>query len=288
MKVLPTEISPGINNFFSLTEKEDDFFKAPFHYHPELELVYIVESFGKRIIGDNTGTFNEGDMVFIGSNLPHAWISDEIFRSKNTPHDPKAIVLYFNKNIFSQGFYEIKEAIKLNELFKAAEKGICVNGKTKAVIEIKLKALLHKEDFEKIIGLFEILHILSQSDDMSFVVSDGYASQLKHAKTDRLAEVYKYVEQNFKDNISLSIISGISNLAPQSFCRLFKKRTGKSFVAYLNELRVKQACKYLAETDWTIAEIAYNSGFKTVSNFNKLFKSVTGSSPTIYKAGYNK
>lgn len=231
MKGLPTEISPGINNFFSLTEKEDDFFKVPFHYHPELELVFILESFGKRIIGDNTGTFNEGDLVFIGSNLPHAWVSDEIFQRRNPTLRPKAIVLYFNKDIFSQGFYEMKEAVKINELFKAAEKGICVNGKTKAVIEIKLKSLLHKEDFEKIIGLFEVLHILSQSDDMSFVVSDGYASQLKHTKTDRLAEVYKYIEQNFKDNISLSTIAAISNLAPQSFCRVFKKRTGKSFVA---------------------------------------------------------
>ncbi|MEO8961073.1 MAG: AraC family transcriptional regulator [Ginsengibacter sp.] len=284
MKVLPTEISPKNNNFFSLIEKEDDFFKAPFHYHPELELVFILGGFGKKIIGDRTGVFNERDMVVIGSNLPHAWISDDVFHAKGSELKSKAIVFHLNKNIFSPAFYDTKDALGITKFFKIAEKGIIITGKTKEVIERQLKLLLHKEAFERTLGLFEVLHILSKSNDLSFILSDEYKPQSTYAKTDRLAEVYKYVEQNFKDNISLSTISAISNLAPQSFCRLFKKKTGKSFVAYLNELRVAEACKYLTGTDWTIAEIAYNSGFKTVSNFNKLFKSITGTNPTIYKS----
>ena len=284
MKILQTEISPGINSYVSIIERDGAFFKAPFHYHPELELVYILESFGKRIIGDKIESFNEGDMVFIGSNLPHVWLNDEIFYKRNSTLKSKAIVLYFNKNIFNQGFYEMKEAIKLNEFLKKAEKGICINGKTKTIIEKKLKTLLQKEGFEKIIDLFEVIHILSQSKDISFIASDGYTAQLKHTKTDRLADVYKYVQQNFKDSISLSAIAFISNLTPQSFCRLFKKRTGKNFVEYLNEMRIAEACKYLLDTDWTISEIAYNSGFKSVSNFNKLFKAITGTSPKLYKA----
>ena len=284
MKILQTEISPGINSYLSLIERDGAFFTAPFHYHPELELVYIVESFGKRIIGDKIEPFDKGDMVFIGSNLPHIWISDEIFYKNDPSLKSKAVVLYFNKNIFSDGFYQMKESARINELFTKAEKGICINGKTKEIIEKKLKLLLQNEGFEKILGLFEILHIISQSDDISFVVSDGYTVQLNHTKIDRLAEVYKYVQQHFKDDISLATIAGISNLTPPSFCRLFKKRTGKNFVEYLNEMRVAEACKYLLDTDWSISEIAYNSGFKTVSNFNKLFKSVTGTSPKIYKA----
>lgn len=284
MKVQPTEVSPGNNHFFSLTEKDIDFFNAPFHYHPELELVVITEGFGKRIIGDSRGIFNKGDMVVIGSNLPHAWISDEADQ-QDAVIQSKAIVVYFSKNIFSPGFYDTKDALDISEFFKIAGKGIIITGKTKEVIEKRLRALLHKESFERILGLFEVLHVLSQSEDISFVLSDEYKPQLNHAKPDRLAEVYEYVQQHFKDDVSLSTISAISNLAPQSFCRLFKKKTGKSFVAYLNELRVEEACKYLAETDWTIAEIAYNSGFKTVSNFNKLFKNSKGTSPKIYKAG---
>ncbi len=283
MKVLQTEISAGINSYLSLIERDDAFFKAPFHFHPEMELVYILESFGKRIIGDNIEPFTEGDMVFIGSNLPHVWMSDEIFYN-DIPHlKAKAIVLYFNKNIFSPGFYEMKEAYKIKEFFQNAEKGMRINGETKEMVAEKFKILLQKKDFEKMVGLLEILHVLSQSKDISFITSDGYHAQVKHAETDRLSNVYKYVQNHFKDNISLGTIASSSNLTPQSFCRLFKKRTGKNFVEYLNEVRVAAACKYLLDTDWSISEIAYNCGYKTVSNFNKLFKSITGTSPKIYR-----
>ncbi|HUZ60048.1 MAG TPA: AraC family transcriptional regulator [Hanamia sp.] len=284
MKLFQTEISPGINSYLSLIERDDAFFKAPYHFHPEMELVYVIESFGKRIIGDAIESFAEGDMVFIGSNLPHIWMNDEIFYKENSRMKAKAIVLYFNKNIFSQGFYNMKETLTLNSFFQNAEKGILITGKTKEVVAQKLKNLFQKKDFERIIGFFEIMDILSQSNDISFITSDGYNAQLNHSETDRLWEVYNHIQQNFKENISLSTIANISNLTPQSFCRMFKKRTGKSFVEYLNEARISAACKYLLDTDWSISEIAYNCGYKTVSNFNKLFKSITGSSPKVYRA----
>ena len=211
-------------------------------------------------------------------------MNDEIYYTHNSHLKARAIVLYFNKEIFSKGFYEMKEAIKIKEFFSNAEKGIRINGNTKEIIGQKLKIVLNKKDFEKVIGLFEIIHILSQSNDISFITSDGYNAQLKHSVTDRLSEVYKYVQQNFKENISLGTIANISNLTPQSFCRLFKKRTGKSFVEYLNEVRISSACKYLLDSDWSISEVAYNCGYKTVSNFNKLFKNITGNSPKIYRA----
>lgn len=287
MKILQTEISPGINSYLSLIERDEAFFKAPFHFHPEMELVYIVESFGRRIIGDCIEPFSAGDMVFIGGNLPHVWINDEIFR-KDLPHlKAKAIVLYFNKDIFSKGFYDMKEVFKINEFFKNAGKGIRINGHTNEIIADKLKNLLEKKDFEKIIGLFEILHTLSQSNDTNFIASDGYNAQVKNSETDRLSEVYKYVQKHFKDEINLGIISNIANLTPQSFCRLFKKRTGKSFVEFLNEVRISFACKYLLDTDWSISEIAYNCGYKTVSNFNKLFRNTTGRSPKVYRENAN-
>lgn len=282
MRIVQTEITPGINSHLSLIERDESFFKAPFHFHPEFELVYILESYGKRIIGDSIEPFSAGDMVFIGSGLPHIWQNDEIFY-KRADLKAKAIVLYFNKNIFSPVFFQMKETSKVNEFFQNASRGIKINGRTKEEVSQKLKALLKKKNFEKIIGLFEILHILSLSDDIDFITSDGYRAQLEHSEIDRLSEVYKYVQKNFKENISLTTIANISNLTPQSFCRLFKKRTGKSFVEYLNEVRISAACRYLLDTDWTVSEIAYNCGYKTVSNFNKLFKSISGFSPKVYR-----
>ena len=284
MKILQTEISAGTGSHLSLVQRNDSFFNSQFHFHPELELVYITESFGKRIIGDSIDKFSKNDMVFIGSNLPHVWLNDKSFYKGQASQKAKAIVLYFNKNIFSKEFYEMNEFSAIRELFQNAEKGMCINGKTKDLVGKKLKALLQKKDFEKIIGMFEIMQILAHSKEVCFITSDGYNRQLHNYEKDRLADVYKFVKENFKGNISLNTIANISNLTPQSFCRLFKKRTNKSFIEYLNEVRIAAACKYLLNTDWSISEIAYNCGYKTVSNFNKLFKSTTGSSPKIYRS----
>ena len=202
---------------------------------------------------------------------------------EHTQAKAKAIVLYFNKNIFNKGFYEMKEVANIKVFFQEAERGIRITGTANEVIADKLKLLLRKNDFEKIIGVFEVMHILSQTKNLSFITSDGYKAGLNHHETDRLSEVYKFVKMNFKDDISLGAIANIANLTPQSFCRMFKKRTGKNFVEYLNEVRIAAACKYLLDTDWSISQISYNCGYKTVSNFNKLFKIITSISPKVYR-----
>ena len=287
MKILQTEIRPGIKSFLTLLERNEAFFKAPFHFHPEMELVDITESHGKRIIGDCIEPFSEGDMVFIGSNLPHVWLNDEIFHEGHAHLNARATIIYFDRQIFNPAFYEMAEAIKINELFQNAQKGLRITGETRGLIRKKLQYLLCKKDFERMVGFFEILDILSRSNETSFITSDGYNPKLKHSETDRLSDVYKYVQEHFSENINLTIIAEIANLTQQSFCRLFKKRTGKQFIEYLNEVRIASACKYLLDTDWSISEIAYQCGYKTVSNFNKLFKSTTGSCPKDYRAKSN-
>jgi AraC-like DNA-binding protein len=283
MKILQTEITPSLNSYISLLERDDSFFRSPFHYHPELELVYVKESYGKRIIGDKIEPFEAGDMVFIGSNLPHVWLNDEIFYSGISNLRARSIVLYFNKDVLGPVFYDMQEAAKVNEFFQKASRGLRIENKTRTIVADKLEKMLSKKGFDKIIALFDILNILSHSKDISFITSDGYSPQLKNPEADRLAEVYRYVQNNFKEDVDLTKVAGIANLTPQSFCRLFKKRTNKHFVEYLNEIRISNACKYLLDTDWSISEVAYACGYKTVSNFNKLFKEITGCSPKAYR-----
>lgn len=284
MKLLQTEITPVTNNYISLIERNVPFFTAPFHFHPELELVYVKESFGKRIIGDVIEPFEAGDMVFVGSNLPHVWLNDELFY-KGFPHlKANAIVLYFNSAVFDAAFYKMSESGHINDFFKRAVRGIRVEGDTKNMVAQKLEALLQKKDFDRTLGLLEILNLLSTTEQISYIASAGYSQLQSSSETDRLAEVYKFVQNHYSEEITLATISGVANLTPQSFCRLFKKRTNKHFVEYLKEVRISKACRYLLDTEWSVSEIAYNCGFKTVSNFNKLFKEITGASPKEYRA----
>lgn len=283
MKIEKTKITSYQNSSVSVISREDSFFQAPFHSHPELELVYIKESYGKRIVGNSVEQFVPGDMVFLGSDIPHVWLNDEIYYQGISSLKAKAIVVYFSKEIFGPLFYELKETQKIINLFSQAEKGLSVTGKTNEKIAKKLEKLTTKQNFEIIVGLFEILSILSESDEINFINSEAYSPVNSQVKNDRLLDVFEYVKENYKEEISLIKIAEIANLTPTSFCRMFKLKTKKSFVEYLNAIRVSNACKLLIETEKGISEIGYECGYKTASNFNQLFKKLTGTTPKEYR-----
>ncbi len=283
MKILKTEITPELNSHISFLERDEPFFKAPFHFHPELELVFIKESSGKRIIGDKIEPFESGDMVFVGRNLPHVWLNDETYYQESSALRAKAIVIYFNADVLAPIFYNMEEAGLISGFFKLAERGIHISGKTKDNVSGKLEKLLLKKGLDKIIGLFEIFNTLSKSKDIRLITNETYKPEVDHAKTDRLSALYKYVQENFKSEISLRTAADLTFLTPQSFCRMFKKKTNKHFVEYVNEVRVSKACAYLLETDLPIADIAFKCGYKTISNFNKHFKEIAKTSPKTYR-----
>ena len=283
MKIEKTEITPSLNSYISVIKREENFFQSPFHYHPELELVYIMESFGKRIIGNSVENFEAGDMVFLGSNLPHVWLNDELYYNDISDLKAKAIVLYFNRDIFGPIFYEVEQTSKISTLFNNAARGLRIMGKTNELVAQKLEILTRKKDFDVIVGLFEILAILSETAEYSFINNEAYSFSNDNLKTDRLSDVYKYVKEHYMEDISLANVAKIANLSPPSFCRLFKSKTKKHFVEYLAEVRISQACKLILETDMSSSTIAYSCGYKTASNFNKIFKKITGYTPLEYK-----
>lgn len=283
MKIEKTKITSYLNSSISVISREESFFQSPFHSHPELELVYIKESYGKRIIGNSVAPFESGDMVFLGSDIPHVWLNDEIYYQESNNLKAKAIVVYFNKDIFGPSFYELKEAQKINALFNRGIRGLSISGKTNKQIAKKLEKLVHKKNFEIIIGLLEILSILSESTDLTFVNNEAYSPINDSTKNDRLSDVFLYVQENYKEDISLIEIAKIANLTPTSFCRMFKLKAKKSFVEHLNDIRVANACKFIMESDMGMSEIAYECGFKTASNFNRIFKKSTGTTPKEYK-----
>lgn len=283
MKIFKTEITLELNKHISFLERDEPFFKAPFHFHPELELVYIKESRGKRIVGDKIEPFEVGDMVFVGRNLPHVWLNDEAYYQGAPALRAKAIVAYFNADLLAPIFYNMEESGLITSFFKLAERGVHITGKTRDSVAKKLDKLLIKKGLDKVIGLFEIFNTLSKSKDIRLLTNESYRAEVKDAEKDRLAALYKYVQENFKSEISLKTAASLAFLAPQSFCRMFKKKTNKHFVNYLNEVRISKACSYLLETDLPISDVAYKCGYKTISNFNRNFKGITQTSPKKYR-----
>ena len=283
MKAHYTEIYNEAQDQILVMEKNEPFHNAPFHYHPEFELAYIKEGFGRRIIADKIESFYAGDLVFLGPNLPHVWQNDDIFHKGFANFRSRFMSIHFKKEIFSDGLLQLQESSKLNDLFQGAERGIKIIGKTSELISEKMNGLNGKKGLERVICLLEILHILSVSKETEYISYKGYSGKLAHHKIDRLAEVYNYVSENFNKDISLNDVAKMTSLTPPAFCRLFKKRTNRQFISYLNVVRISKACKQLLESDLNISEIAFHCGYKTVSNFNKIFKKNIGVSPKMYR-----
>ncbi len=264
-------------------EKSEPYYNALFHYHPEFELTYIKEGFGRRIVADKIDSFYAGDLVFLGPDLPHAWQNDDIFHKGFSNFRSKSFVIHFKKEIFSDEMLQLHESSKLNELFARSVRGLKIVGKTGEVITEKMCSLNQRKGLERIIGLLDILNIIAVSKETEYISYKGYSGMLAHNKVDRLAEVYNYVSENFNKDISLNDVARMASLTPPAFCRLFKKRTNRHFVSYLNDVRTSKACKQLLETDLNISEIAFGCGYKTVSNFNKIFKKNIGVAPKAYR-----
>ncbi len=288
MRLLHTEITPLINEFLCIELRDQQFLQSPyysqpvFHAHPELELVLILEGYGTRIIGDTVEPFEAGDMVFIGSNVPHVWLSDEAFYKENSTLHSRVIVTYFNPNKFKDVFESVKEFSTIRDIIRQASKGIKIFGNTNTKIADKLMDISSKSGFEKIDGLLQIMNMISISEERSFIINKEIGDS-DSQYSDRLIEVIKFIKENLHNQISLKQVAEIACMTEQSFCRFFRNRTKKSFSQYLLDQRISYACTLLIQSDKSISEISDLCGYKSSSHFCKVFKDQINQSPYQYK-----
>lgn len=254
-----------------------------FQVRPEMTLIQIIQGNGKRFIGDNVSSFSKGDMFFLGSLVPHCWKAEVPEAGDN--HLPKvtARVLYFSPKLLGRSFFNLSEANKLIELFDIAGRGIEINGSTRKCAGMKLEQLVERQGLDRIIGIFEIFHILSTSSECRTISGKNKRGTLPDQPSERLAAVLSYVESQYNREITLASVASIACLTPPSFCRFFKSHTGQHFIEYLNEYRIARACNQLLNSQRSISEIAFSCGYKTIANFNKIFRELRGMSPSAFR-----
>jgi len=247
------------------------------HYHPEVELVYVKGGSGKRQIGSHVSYYSESSLMLIGSNLPHCGFTDRF-----TAHKQET-VLQLKEEFLGDGFLDAPEMQDVKDLFNMAKGGIAFRGSTKAEVGSLLEALEVQDDFERLITLLQILHILSRSREFRILNAGGFALEASKKDNDRLNVVFNYVKTNFKEEITLHEIADLVSMTIPSFCRYFKKMTNKTFTQFVNEYRLVHASKLLAEQPMTITDVCFECGFNNFSHFSKSFKSFTGHSPSEYR-----
>ena len=283
MKAYLIEVDFKKEQSFFIKNIDQQHFDGPFHFHELCEMIYVVESSGKRIVGDNIANFSSGDLVLMNSNLPHIWYNDPGYFKDDTITSAKAIVTYFNPNFLAGLSNEDQYNTKIKTLFEKAKRGIRFFGKTQQNALTILNGIHLKHGLEKVIDFLDIINLLLESNEYEYLSSVGYKHSFNEKNTRRMNDIYKYLIKNFTEPISLAQIASVANLTPPAFCNFFKKRTLKPFSGFLNELRIGHACKLLNNMELSIADVCFQSGYENMTNFNNFFKKITKKTPSQYR-----
>lgn len=273
----------------SITVKElaEPHFDPNWHFHPHYQLFLVKEGTGTRFIGDSIKPFAPGDLVFLGPNLPHLWRSDQVYFDKQSGLTTKGIVVYFAEDFLGSEFMAKQEMAPLRNLFGLARQGLEWTGFTRNRTETSLRQIARQPTgFERIISLLTLLNELSHATDYRYLTSPGYTNTVKPTETDRMQLVHDYVLNHFPDDLSLDTIADLAGMTPPAFCRYFKTRANKTFSEFVSEVRIGHACKLLINGKLSITQISFESGFRTLSNFNRQFKDITGQTPSAYVKTY--
>lgn len=268
-------------NLIVIKEESFPYNEFPFHNHPEYEIIFIMESSGRRIVGDSITEFSAVDLCMFGSNLPHTFYTKGLSADKEAV---KQVVIQFHENFLGPGFFERPTFAGIKDLFSRSARGIVFGDETIANLSVIIQKLVYKDPAGQIIGLLNILHALSQASDITLLSSPGFVNQINSSESTRMGNVYDYVLQNFKREISLDEVATIAYLSPAAFCRYFKKFTRKTLSEFILDLRIGYACKLLQSQSYPgISWVSAESGFNNISYFNRKFKVLKGETPMQYK-----
>jgi AraC-like DNA-binding protein len=283
MKAQLLKVFPGHSNSF--TVREDVGFDANkrWHYHPEIEFIYIKKGEGTHFIGDSIKKFKAGDIYMIGSQLPHFFKYDEAYLQAKDDDAVHVSVTQFDDKFWGDKFLQLPESTNLRALLEKARRGFIVPAEMRDNIAATLDELLHSTGLERIILLLNVLNTLSHAKGLKQLSSMAFNHDVVEAEDERINAIYEYSFANYKRKIELNEIAEVAKISPNSFCRYFKLKTKKTYSQFITEIRVGHACKLLIENKYFIKHICYDSGFNNFASFNKYFKLTTGKSPLNYQ-----
>ncbi len=276
MKIEYEKIEPDSGSSFKLIQwrsKDDRFF---WHQHPEYEIIYVRKGSGKLHVGNHLGKYEEGEVMFLGPNLPHTGLGYGVIG------EHEEIIIQLKDDFLGDGFLRVPEMAGIQRLFGRSVRGISFTGKTRKLVASQLERMIHLSNFERLITLISILRTLSETSEYVLLNAGEVKFDFRHQDEERINRVYSYVEKHYSQPMDIQKVAEIANLTVPSFCRYFKKMTHLTFTDFVNEFRVNNACKLLME-DKPVSDVSFESGFNNISHFNKTFKAVKGMSPREYR-----
>ncbi len=278
MKAVFESVATESNSSFRLlTFESPTDCEAQWHFHPEYEIVVVDRGRGARHVGAHLSHYENGELIFIGSNIPHL-----AFNAGNAdPH--REVVVQMREGFLGRDFMQLPEMTAIAQLFDRSKRGIVFEGAAKKELSAALLALPALNRFDQLIRLVEILQRMALTPDYRLLHADRLEAESGVADRERIQRLYAWVEQHFDEPLPLEAAAKLLHLTPPAFCRYFKKTARTTFTHFVNRYRILRALQMIDEGGLQISEVGYRCGFNNLSYFNRQFQTVVGQTPTQYK-----
>lgn len=288
MRAQLLKIPPPTVNSFSIRRDSVPDVNNYWHYHREIELIYFKYGSGTQFIGDSTIPFKPGNIVLVGSHLPHYWKFDERYFSSAEGAEIDVIVIHFCEDFLGECFLNLPENKMIRKILQRSKKGIQVQDSNSQQIGKLMEQIFLSVGAKRLLLLLEILAIIGNDLKGFTLLSADFLNNISIKDNSPISNIYNHILVNFNKKISIAELADFANISVASFSRYFKTHIGMTYKQFLLDVRVGQACKLLIEGGMNVKQIRYECGFQNVVSFHKQFKEITGKSPLEYQKFYLK
>ena len=264
-------------------------FYVHLHRHQEIQITWIKEGTGTLIAGNYMQPFRPGDIYVLGANQPHLFKSDPVYFDKRKKKKVEALSLFFNPVQFYETVLALPETKPIRRFIEQATTGLKISATASKKILTEIQLVQQAKQGYRLSAFLQLLQTLSNSKGNRVLSSASNVYSISDTEGLRMNDVYRYTMEHYTEHISLEQIASVAHLTVQAFCRYFKKHTRKTYIRFLNEIRINEACKKMTgNSAVAISSVAYECGFSSAVSFNRVFKQVTGVSPSRYMADYRQ
>lgn len=266
---------------FSIKQFSNSNFSTEFHFHHECQINLVLESTGKRIVGDSIDGYEIDEITFLGSDLPHVWHTHA--DALGPKGSARSITLFFDPDKLISAMKHFVDPERLVSFLQISRRGLVFKKEVTKQLKPLISAISQSEGFKQVALFLTLMDIMIHTKEYVILSSAGFQANYSANDPEKMDNIIRFMFENYHREISLDEISVIANMTKQAFCRYFKNRTQKSFIQFLNEIRISYSCQMINQGDELIGNIAYSCGFSSLSNFNKTFKSIKKITPSQYK-----
>lgn len=288
MKVLQFTIPVSHDKTIIVQKENLPHFYPHLHRHEEIQLTWVQKGEGTLIAENNMHSFWSNEIFWLGADQPHLFKSDQTYFIPKSKKSIQALTIFFNPNGKLAPLFDLVELKNIKQFIRKFQSGFKLPDSLVAEVASRMLRIQQSKAADQFIHFIDLLKLLQSASDLHPLVSGSTLASVSDHEGIRIGEIYNYIMQHYDTDIMLEDIAKHAHMTPQAFCRYFKKHTRLTFVSFLNEVRINEACKKLAEGSYdSISTVAYHCGFNSITNFNRVFKTVTGKSPRDYVREYS-